>query len=139
MFINYGMGMAMLISRSKLNLNKMKKLKLFSIAFSFFALAFGTSFAGSSIESESSLNSSRIGIISNSARDRVVVSFDNEGENPYMVLIEDADGKTLHSEMVCKKGLFNKRYDLGELADGEYTIKVSHGSEIKSSEILYKN
>ncbi len=118
----------------------MKTLRSFSILLTAIIIGTGTAYAGSSLSEEAEAAVNKVGIVSNSAQDRVVVVFENNAELPFTVAIHDAEGNTLHSETVSHSGVFNKRYDLGELENGEYTVTVANKSfGIESSEKVYKN
>ena len=118
----------------------MKALKIFTAILTLTIFGLNPSFAGTKVESKKEVNASQIGIVSNSIQDRVVVAFENVSANPLTVEIEDSEGNIIHSETVCQSGVFSKRYDLAELADGEYTVKVADSKNmVKSSERIYKN
>ena len=106
----------------------------------FFALVLfsAASFAGNNPEGQAEFSVSEIGILSNQNQDRVVVALENDTNAPYWVSIEDAEGNTLHSETIQSEGYFNKRFDLGELGKGEYTVKVGQGSDVASKETLVR-
>ena len=117
----------------------MKTLKSITIILGISALTIGSTFAGTNINSSGEVKGPQIGIIANLIQDRVVVSFENISSDPYTVSIVNGKGKTLHSETVLTDGVFHKRYDLGELSDGEYTVKVFNSTSKETSEVLYKN
>ncbi len=118
----------------------MKALKIFSIILTISILGISSSSAGTKVESKKEVSTSEIGIVSNSINDRVVVAFENQTDDPFTVAIEDSEGRTIHSETVSTAGIFSKRYDLAELADGEYTVKVADSNnQVQSSERIYKN
>ncbi len=123
----------------KFKFRKMKTLKSLTLAIALIGFGISTASAGIKVEKKESTSTTKVGILPNSVQDRVVVSFNHEDADTYEVSIQDANGNTIHSEEVSEPGVFNKRYDFAELADGEYTIKVSSGSEVKSLETIYKN
>ncbi len=114
----------------------MKNFRNISAIFGLVILLVGTSFAGTTTNETS--KKSEVGILANATFDRVVVSFENDENDPYWVAIEDAEGNTLHSETILKPGVFNKRFDLAELEDGEYNVKVGRGDQVASVERIYR-
>lgn len=114
----------------------MKNFRYISAAFGILILSMGTSFAGTTVTETGA--DAQVGIIANASLDRVVVSVDNDINNPYWVSIEDEEGNTLHNEIVSESGVFNKRFDLGELEDGAYNVKVGRGNEVASVETIYR-
>jgi len=102
-------------------------------------IVFASSFTGGHVKSRAEISSPQIGIIANLTQDRVVVSFKNKAQDPYTISIVNVNGKTLHSETAAINGHFIKRFDLGELPDGEYTIKVTKNRKVESLEVLYIN
>ena len=116
----------------------MKKLMKITAALGIVTMFVGSSFAGTTVTKEQFPTQEKVGILTNASDDRVVVSFENDETAPYWVSIEDAEGNTLHTETVSESGYFNKRFDLGELQDGEYSVKVGKGEEVKSVERIYR-
>ncbi len=72
----------------------------------------------------------QISVFQNTEDHRYIVSFKNETEEPVKLALRDENGKQIYTENVGGKGIYNKRFDLVNLVDGEYTVTV--GNKFKS-------
>ncbi len=103
---------------------------LLAILFTNIAFASGTENRKSTSPVSVEASDLQISVFQNTEDHRYIVSFKNETDKPVSLDLKDKEGQSIYTEMVKGKGIYNKRFDLINLVDGEYTVTV--GNEISS-------
>jgi hypothetical protein len=80
----------------------------------------------------------QISVFQNTEDHRYIVSFRNETEEPVQLTVEDVEGNKIYTENVNGQGVYNKRFDLVNLNNGEYTVKVGNKFNKLEKELIIK-
>lgn len=78
------------------------------------------------VSADSEKKDLQISVFQNTEDHRYIVSFKNDTNEPVELAVEDENGDNIYSEMVRGRGVYNKRFDLVNLVDGQYTVKVGN-------------
>lgn len=80
----------------------------------------------------------QISVFQNSEDHRYIVSFSNEGQEPVALSLTDEEGNRIYEENIDGKGIYSRRFDLINLEDGEYIVKIGNESNSLEKEVLIK-
>jgi hypothetical protein len=80
----------------------------------------------------------QISVFQNTEDHRYIVCFKNETDNDVDLSLEDLEGHKIYTEKISGQGIYNKRFDLINLVDGQYKVTVSNDYKHYEKDLVIK-